>query len=176
MSSLSSTHFELFGLPTRFTVDDTQLASAYRTVQAHTHPDRFAADSEAQKRVSLQWATRANDAYRTLKDPLRRAIYLLQLRGIETQAENNTVMASAFLMLQLEWRESIEAAKLEKNLPALEALLDTLQAARTTRFAKLASLFKTQMDQAAAEVVRELMFIERVVHEAQAQIEKLEYM
>ncbi|UUM20977.1 Fe-S protein assembly co-chaperone HscB [Mycoavidus sp. SF9855] len=176
MSSLSSTHFELFGLPTSFIIDDDKLASAYRTVQAHTHPDRFAADSEAQKRVALQWATRANDAYRTLKDPLRRAIYVLQLRGIETQAENNTVMASAFLMLQLEWRESIEAAKLEKNLPALEVLLDTLQAARTTRFAKLASLFKTQMDQAAADVVRELMFIERVVHEAQAQIEKLEYM
>lgn len=175
MSSFSGTYFDLFGLPVGFVMQAQELANAYRTVQGHTHPDRFAADSEAQKRIALQWATRANDAYRILKDPLQRAIYLLQLRGIETQAEHNTVMAHAFLMLQLEWREAIEAAQLEKNLPALQALLDTLHHERTLRLTKLVSLFEAQMDQVAAEVVRELMFIERVTQEAQAQIEKLEY-
>jgi molecular chaperone HscB len=122
MASLNDSHFDLFDLPAQFALDAAVLDHAYRTVQAQVHPDRFAAAGDAQKRIAMQWATRTNEAYQTLRDPLKRATYLLSLRGIDVGAENNTAMEPAFLMQQMEWRESIEDAAAARNVDALDAL------------------------------------------------------
>src|SRR5471032_2314519 len=127
MASLNDSHFDLFDLPAQFALDSAALDHAYRTVQAQVHPDRFAAAGDAQKRIAMQWATRTNEAYQTLRDPLKRATYLLSLRGIHADAENNTAMEPAFLMQQMEWRENIEDAADAKNLGALEDLLHELR-------------------------------------------------
>jgi len=60
-------HFELFNLPQQFAVDAGALDSAYRDVQSRVHPDKFVNATDAEKRVAMQWATRANEAYQTLK-------------------------------------------------------------------------------------------------------------
>ncbi|HEY1611972.1 MAG TPA: Fe-S protein assembly co-chaperone HscB [Paraburkholderia sp.] len=174
LPSLSDSHFALFDLPAQFALDADALDHAYRTVQAQVHPDRFAAAGDAQKRIAMQWATRANEAYRTLRDPLKRAIYLLHLRGIDVGAENNTAMEPAFLMQQMEWREAIEDAVGAKNVGALETLASELRDDAHARFTKLAALLDSGSNQAAAEAVRQLMFIERVGGEIDAQIERLE--
>ena len=64
-------HFTLFGLSRGFRVDLSDLDSRYRDIQAQVHPDRFANASEAERRLSMQWATHANEAYLTLKKPLQ---------------------------------------------------------------------------------------------------------
>jgi molecular chaperone HscB len=174
MTSLNDSHFDLFDLPPTYAVDSTRLDDAYRTVQAQVHPDRFAAAGDAQKRIAMQWATRTNEAYQTLRDPLKRATYMLSLRGIDPGAESNTAMEPAFLMQQMEWRESIEDAASAKNLGALEAILEELRDEERIRFEKLAALIDSHADQAASEAVRQLMFIERVASETGAQIEKLD--
>jgi molecular chaperone HscB len=175
MASIHDSHFDLFHLPVQFMLDADVLEHAYRTVQGQVHPDRFAAAGEAQKRVAMQWATRANEAYRTLRDPLKRATYLLSLRGIDVGAHDNTAMEPAFLMQQMEWREQVEDAADAKSVPALDALLDELREEEGVRFKKLGALLDSGVDQAAAEAVRQLMFIERVIAEVGAQIEKLEH-
>ena len=53
-------HYDLFQLPQQFTVDGAALDSAYREVQGRVHPDRFVNAPDAEKRVAMQWATRAN--------------------------------------------------------------------------------------------------------------------
>jgi molecular chaperone HscB len=174
MASLTDSHFDLFHLPAQFALDTQALDDAYRTVQAQVHPDRFAAAGDAQKRIAMQWATRTNEAYRTLRDPLKRATYLLSLRGIDVGAENNTAMEPAFLMQQMEWRERIEDAAAAKNIGELDALLAELRDEERVRFTKLAALLDSDSGQAASEAVRQLMFIERVASEIGAQIEKLE--
>ncbi|MDQ7980397.1 Fe-S protein assembly co-chaperone HscB [Paraburkholderia sp. SARCC-3016] len=174
MASLNDSHFDLFHLPAQFALDTQALDDAYRTVQAQVHPDRFAAAGDAQKRIAMQWATRANEAYRTLRDPLKRATYLLSLRGIDVGAENNTAMEPAFLMQQMEWRERIEDAAAAKNVDDLDALLAELRDEERVRFTKLAALLDSGSDQAASEAVRQLMFIERVASEIDAQIGRLE--
>src|SRR6478609_5993372 len=173
--SLNDSHFDLFHLPPAYAVDQPALDDAYRTVQAQVHPDRFAAAGDAQRRIAMQWATRTNEAYQTLRDPLKRARYMLSLRGVDVGAENNTAMEPAFLMQQMEWRETIEDAAAVKNLGALEALLDELRDEERVRFTKLEALIDSRSDQAASEAVRQLMFIERVAHEIGAQIERLEH-
>jgi molecular chaperone HscB len=174
MVSLNDSHFDLFDLPAQFALDSAVLDHAYRTVQAQVHPDRFAAAGDAQKRIAMQWATRTNEAYQTLRDPLKRATYLLSLRGIDVGAENNTAMEPAFLMQQMEWRESIEDAAAAKNVDALDALLDELRNEERMRFDKLGASLDSGANQAAGEAVRQLMFIERVASEISAQIDRLE--
>lgn len=169
-----ATHFALFDLPTRFALDSGALDGAYRTVQARVHPDRFVGGDDAQKRVAMQWATRANEAYQVLRDPLRRAIYLLQLRGIDVQAEQNTSIAPDFLMQQIAWREAIDDAAAARNVAALEVVLDELRDAARVRFDKLAGWLDGGADQPAAETARELLFIQRVAEAACRQIERLE--
>jgi molecular chaperone HscB len=174
MASLNDSHFDLFGLPAQFALDATALEHAYRTVQGQVHPDRFAAAGDAQKRIAMQWATRTNEAYQTLRDPLKRATYLLHLRDIDVGAENNTAMEPAFLIQQMEWRESIEDAAAAKNIDALEALLTELRDEERMRFDKLGALLDSGANQAAGEAVRQLMFIERVASETGTQIERLD--
>ncbi|MBR7784595.1 Fe-S protein assembly co-chaperone HscB, partial [Undibacterium luofuense] len=81
-------HFELFQLAPRFSLDMAQLDAAYREVQSQVHPDKFVQASEAEKRVAMQWATRANEAYQTLKKPLKRASYLCEIHGVDLETES----------------------------------------------------------------------------------------
>lgn len=167
-------YFALFGLPARFTVDEAALDAAYRTVQSQAHPDRFAHAGDAERRVAMQWAAHANEAYRTLRQPLKRAIYLLSLRGIDIQAENNTAMAPAFLMQQMEWREALQDAVQQRDGAALDALLRSLRQEKRERQSALGGLLDAGDDEAAAAAARQLMFVEKIEHDASEAIDRLE--
>ena len=106
MISLQANDFELFDVPVQYAQDRAQLDARWKALQREAHPDRFAADGAAAQRVAMQWSVRINEAYQRLKDPLKRAAYLCELQGAPVQAENNTAMPPAFLMQQMEWRES----------------------------------------------------------------------
>ena len=99
-------YFEIFGLPVSFQMDLDLLADRYLALQKEIHPDNFAAGSDHEKRLSMQWATLINTANETLKNPLARAIYMLEMNGMGL-AENPT-LPPAFLMKQIELREELE--------------------------------------------------------------------
>src|SRR5258708_25802086 len=98
--NLNQSHFELFGLPVRFALDAATLDRRYRELQREVHPDRFAAAPESERRASMQLATRVNEAYQTLKSPLRRAVYILRLRGGDPQFETENPTRFQILMEQ----------------------------------------------------------------------------
>src|SRR6187455_506371 len=118
------------GLPVAFAIDAPKLESAYRELQSRVHPDKFVAGSGADKRLAMQWATRANEAYRTLKDPVARARYMLSLKGFDTGEETNTSMPADFLLEQMELREASATARSQRDGQALDALRATLAASR----------------------------------------------
>ncbi|HKY02472.1 MAG TPA: Fe-S protein assembly co-chaperone HscB [Burkholderiales bacterium] len=164
--NLSANHFELFGLPPRFALAGDAIDHSYRDMQAQVHPDRFANASDAERRVSMQWATRVNEAYQTLKSPLRRATYLLQLHGIELGVETNTAMPADFLMAQMEWREAIEEAEEAQDIDALEKLLLQSRAEMRRHYEELERQIDIERDFAAAGAnVRKLMFLEKLKSE-----------
>ncbi len=172
---LSQNHFELFGLPQSYALDRDMLDTAYRELQNTVHPDRFAAQPEAEQRVAMQWATQVNEAYQTLKHPVNRGVYLLKLQGIDAFDANNTKMAPAFLMQQMEWRETIEDARAAKNASALDALSDDLRATHRQIETHLAELVDTAHDFAAAsEAVRQLRFMDKLIAEVGDVYEELE--
>src|SRR5690606_18604303 len=78
---LDDDDFTLFGLPERQALDVAALDEQWRRLQAQVHPDRFAGEGATAQRVAMQWALRVNEAYRRLRDPLRRAAYLCERRG-----------------------------------------------------------------------------------------------
>jgi molecular chaperone HscB len=167
-------HFELFQLPRRFTLDMAALDRAYREVQGQVHPDRFVGAPAAEKRVAMQWATRANEAYQTLRNPFRRAAYLCELHGIDLQAESNTAMSPTFLMQQMEWREALEDAKASRDISALEELDGALRASRNAQLAQLGALLDNEKFDEAAQGVRQLMFLEKFGEEVRSTFEKLD--
>lgn len=154
-------HFDLFNLPARFAVDAGALDSAYRDVQNRVHPDRFVNATDAEKRVAMQWTTRANEAYQTLKNPLSRARYLCELNGVDLQTESNTAMPPAFLMQQMEWRERLEDAERARGFDDLEELNAELKAEKRTILVQIEGLLDKQDYAAAAQQVRMLMFLDK---------------
>lgn len=167
-------HFDLFQMPARFAIDVAQLDAAYREMQSRVHPDKFAAGSDAEKRVAMQWATRANEAYKTLKNPLRRAAYLCEMHGVDLGVESNTAMPPAFLMQQMEWREALEDARSERDMTQLEALEHSLNEVRREIIARIGALLDQSHFDEAGHRVRELMFIEKFGEEVARTFEALE--
>lgn len=157
--NLQSDDFELFGLARRFAQERSALDARWKELQREAHPDRFAAQGAAAQRVAMQWSVRINEAYQRLKDPMRRAAYLCELNGAPIRAEDNTAMPAAFLMQQMEWRESLEDAS---TGPELDALEQGVEQARRAALAQCEQLIDHQRDYAgAAREVRALMFIAR---------------
>ena len=168
-------HFALFGIKPAFRLDLSDLDSRYRDIQAQVHPDRFAHAGEAERRLSMQWATHANEAYQTLKKPLERAKYLLHLAGHDIQAESNTAMPADFLMEQMEWREAVMEARNGGDHHELERLHNRLRAELKGRYSELGRLLDDTGDLAAAtDRVRRLMFLEKLLHEIDDALASLE--
>lgn len=175
MLNMQQNHFGLFGLPASFAIDLAQLDQNYRKLQSEVHPDRFAAASSAERLRSMQLATLVNEAYQTLKSPIARARYLLQLNGVDTQEETNTAMPAAFLMQQMEWREAIEEGRSARDIIALDTLLKELRHAATALEAELHGSLDQKHDyDKAAEAVRKLRFLDKVRDEIEQAIESLE--
>jgi molecular chaperone HscB len=126
-AELSTTHFELFGLPQSFDVDATQLDSRYRELQRTVHPDRFVGASDLERRISMQQATQINAGYQILKDPLRRGRYLLELGGYHLDDEHHTISDVEFLMEQMELRESLgEVREADDVFAALGKIMERI--------------------------------------------------
>lgn len=171
---LNQNFFELFGLHPTFGLDAAGLERSYRELQMQIHPDRFANASDAERRASMQWATHVNEAYQTLKYPIPRAAYLLALHGIDPKLETNTAMSSEFLMEQMEWRETVEAASLGADIAGLEALSSRVRGEIQRLCGEIARQLDGKADQAAAETLRKLKFLEKVGEEIGDAIERLE--
>ena len=160
-------YFSLFGLPARFGLDEQALERSWREVAAKVHPDRYATASAVERRVAMQWAARANEAYRQLRDPLLRARYLCEQAGVDLQTESNTTMAPAFLMQQMEWREMLDDAR--RDAAAAAALKTELDAAQDGMRRQVCELLDGRRDYAAAAVrVREWLFIDKLAQELAA--------
>jgi molecular chaperone HscB len=156
-------HFQLFGLPQSYAIDATQLDQHYRALQAQVHPDKSAHLSEAEQRLAMQHSTQVNEAYQTLRNPLRRARYLLSLQGVDTQEETNTAMPVDFLMEQMEWREAVAEATDVSVLDELEARLHRETRALENELAGKIDNEKNYAD--AAGLVRKLRFMEKLAEE-----------
>jgi molecular chaperone HscB len=162
-------YFELFNIPVSFDVDLSVLPQTYQQLQRLTHPDKFASGSEQEKLVAIQKNAQVNDAYSVLKSPLSRAEYLLSLRGIDLQHEQQTIKDTAFLMQQMDWREELaEIAEQTDPLGALKSLEDEINLRIKSDLTKLSHLLESVQETAeqnAANIIRQLKFLYKMLSE-----------
>jgi len=169
---LQDNDFELFGLTQQFAQDRTALDLRWKDLQRYAHPDKFAAQGDAAQRLAMQWSVRINEAYQRLKDPLKRAAYLCEINGAPVDAHSNTAMPPAFLMQQMQWRESLEEAASSEEV---DALLVEVQKTRVQLLQQCQERIDQQRDFAAAVgPVRALMFIEKFSQDLNQRLDQLE--
>lgn len=172
---LSANFFELFGLPLEFSVDQAALTSRFRKLQTQLHPDRFTSQPDVEKRWSMQAASAVNEGFQTLSSDLRRAVYLLTLNDISVDEETDTNMAPAFLMEQMEYRESLEAAMESKDpLMALDKIRGQIRHAVGQQRERFAASATEQDWKTARTVVRQWQFLDKLSSEIKSAEERLD--
>ena len=168
-------YFELFALPQQYAVDSGALAASFRELQAKHHPDRFAAESDEDRRVAQQVTSFINTAQETLKSPRLRARYLLSLAGVSFDDERDTTSDMMFLMSQMERREQLEQVPNASDpFDAIDAISKDVK----TEYGDLQSSFVSSFESGdldeAKQVVLKLKFFERLMGEIKQLEEKLE--
>ena len=160
-----SQYFTLFQLEPAFDIDAENLEQTYRALAARFHPDKFASASAFEQKQAVMMSSTINDVYRTLKNPIDRAAYLLKTLGIDADAPEHTSFAPNFLMQQMEWRETLMEARAESDLKTLENLNDEIRAEQEKLFCDLKQSFARQDYDTAAQQVRQGRFLDKLRNE-----------
>ncbi|MBM3643813.1 MAG: Fe-S protein assembly co-chaperone HscB [Alphaproteobacteria bacterium] len=164
-------HFARLGLEATLELDGAALDKAYFAAQRRWHPDRFVTrPAEERARASLE-AAAVNDAYRTLREPVARAVYLGSLSGVEMPGDGRTIDDPDLLMQAMEDREELaECAAIER----VDALASR---ARDTIARELAALggFLLHDDKGAIrKTLLRLRYLEKFLEETRARRINLE--
>jgi molecular chaperone HscB len=157
---LSANYFEIFEVPVSYNVDLEQVQHRYRELQKAVHPDKFANASSQERRLSMQHTSLINQAFNALKDPVERAVYLLQLKGQDFTMDNETTMDASFLMEQMEMREALEYVHSKQDpLDELDTMLKQVNARQAALMNDFEQAYEADDLDAAREAVRKLQFM-----------------
>jgi len=167
-------HFSRFGLAPDFNLDLQNLAERYREQASAVHPDRFAGKTQAEQQRALDETAGLNEAYRTLKNPASRALYLLALSG-EALPMEATVQDGEFFIQQMQWREELEALEQQKDSAALDAFKKRLQQDESVIGAQFAACWQDKSQRETAEKqARRLQFLNRLSDEVRVLEERFD--
>jgi len=175
----TQTHFELFELPASFELDLPDLNQRYRELQRAVHPDKFANSSDHERRLSVEKAAAINDAYQTLKSPQRRARYMLELQSVSFDDEKDMALDPAFLMEQIELRESLsELNQSADPLSSLNQIMTDIKKRISVVLEEISRQFASeQLDDEQKNTLKQLIhkmqFLNKLQQEAEYQEENL---
>ena len=175
--------FAVLGVPARFSVDLAAAEAAYKDLSRQVHPDRFATGDPRARRASLARTVQLNQAWRTIKDPVRRAEYLLSKAGIDIAGrqptpggeEKRTVEVGAppaFLLEILELNDELAAARRAGDEVKVAFMAEERRArareSMTTIAAGLDSGVRAELQEAARSLMA-LRYYQRFIDEATRQ-------
>jgi molecular chaperone HscB len=181
----TSNFYEIFSLPAGWQIDPSTLDSRYRQLQREFHPDRFAAKGDVEKRLAVQTTSLINQAYETLKSPLKRAQYMLELEDIDADQESHITSDMSFLMKQIAFRENLEDIRDSADpLAGLEAMRDDVQAQYLQLQEDFQAQYRTAQHHAgkhsadnyndALDTVAKMQFFAKLLDEIEQREEELE--
>jgi molecular chaperone HscB len=151
-------HFEVLGLPRRFALAGADIEANYLARSRETHPDFHQLAATSEQRASLELTALLNEAYNTLRDPFKRADYLLTLEGGPSAAEARE-MSPHFLEEMLELRMEIEELR-ERSEPAALAVLERqLQERRGQLIAEIGARFAEYEQTPPSEAKRRAILV-----------------
>ncbi len=170
--NLSQNYFELLGLTPGFDLDINHLRGRQQQLQSQFHPDRHVTSDPQTRRFSVQMAAQINQAFETLRDPVKRAYYLLEIAGAEIPNDSTTTSDSQFLFEQIELREAIDACRQSETALQEAAEIGADLNARLIQLSnQFVTLYKDNQLDAAIDRSRKMQFIQRI----QQQLAEVQY-
>lgn len=163
--------FAALGVEPRFDLDPRELEQRHRELSRALHPDRHAGEPPAQRRLALSRAIEVNEAYRALKDPIRRAEGVLQKRGVATGETKEPKPSPALLMEMMEAREALADAVRAKDIAAVTALGDDMRRREADLMKQMTAALDAGDDSSnlkAVSLLGELRYTKRFLDEVAA--------
>ncbi|MCA9555644.1 MAG: Fe-S protein assembly co-chaperone HscB [Myxococcales bacterium] len=171
-ASPKTTLFEALGLPARMRLERGDVDKAFREASRNVHPDRFAQAAPMERKLALQLTELVNQAHQTLRDPRRRAEYLLKAQGVEVGHDQARTRDRAFLMEMLELQERVDDTS---DAAGLEEMLKDAKARTKHLLAGLEAYLDDGVGEqaVAARAVEELRYLERLAERIDAKLEEM---
>jgi len=170
---LRQNYFQLFGLEQSFDIDLVLLKNNMQDMQKQYHPDKFAGANVEDVNHALILSSHINHAYDTLLNPLKRVLYLLQLRDIKVDLVHETKFSHEFLIEQIELREDIADAESSGDIDALEEMGKKLEDRESILLKQISVLFDKLEFTQIIELAKQLSFylkLQQVVNNSIAQL------
>jgi molecular chaperone HscB len=153
---MTQNYFFVFDLPLSFDVNPGELEKSYFSEQRRFHPDRLTGKSPAERQQAITQSMLVNEAYETLKSPLKRALHLLALHGM---TQDSLKPSQELLMEIMELREALS----EIHTPiALDTFAQKNEDIKRDTLAKMAEAFSTPDLQAAADAATRLSYLIKI--------------
>ena len=167
--SLSSDYFEFLGLPRRLSIDESDLQQRFYSLSRQLHPDGFARADAAGQQYALDATARLNDAYRTLKDPIRRAEYLLSQEGFDIGEQRSKDVPPELLEevfeLNMLLEETPERGELEQSREKFAGMQSAADAELSALFARYDSTGDRSILQVTRGVLNRRRYIQNLLRD-----------
>lgn len=157
-------YFTLFDLPRSYALSESELHKRYIALQRQTHPDRLVGKSPAERNEAIQLSMRVNDAYDTLKSPLTRAEYMLELNGIFVNSEEDNIKPDQSLLMEvMELREQLGECATGREL---KSVMDDIKKSMAGVVTELEGAFAIADMERAAQLAMRLKYLGKSLEEA----------
>jgi molecular chaperone HscB len=155
-------YFEFFELPRQLALDPKDLEKRFYALSRQLHPDLFSRKSAREQEYSLEASALLNDAYRVLKDPIARSLYVLKQEGFDTGEQGTKDVPAELLEEVFELNMALEELRMGDTdaLPQLEAAQTRFETMRGGIDAELQSKFTawdTSHERTALTEIRALL-------------------
>jgi molecular chaperone HscB len=160
--------FETLGIARTFDVDLPAVERTHRELSRALHPDKFVSATASERRAALSKAVEVNEAWRIVRDPIRRAEALLALAGVAVGENREPKADPEFLMEMLEQREALAEAKAAKDLPRVREMARGIEARAAQVERVLANGFARGDAASLVGTLGELRFFKRFLDEVSA--------
>ena len=155
--------FAVFELAVAFDLDLNELNRRYLALQKSLHPDNFAAADAQQQRLAMQKSAEINDALQLLKDPITRADSIIALHtGEQIDLEQKSSRDLAFLMQQMEWRETLEQIEQQQDESELNQFNCQIKQIEQQILTELSTAMAQQQWDSASQITDKLRFIKKL--------------
>ena len=170
-------YFEFLGLDRRLKLDDNGLQKRFYALSREYHPDRFVRKSSAEQQAALDSTAFLNDAYRTLRDPLARAEYVLKQEGLDVGEQKSKDVPPELLEEVFELNVALEELRdgeasarpqLEQARENFTALLGDIDGNVQQQFGK----FDEAQDRAVLQDIRSMLNRRRYIRNLLNEVEK----
>ncbi|MFT3708334.1 MAG: Fe-S protein assembly co-chaperone HscB [Archangium sp.] len=170
------THFELFNLQPSVDLDVKALEDLHRKLSLESHPDRLTGADARTRRIAAEKSAALNEAVKVLRDPVRRAFYVLELKGVKLDTEHAAAalkMPMEFLEEIMEQRELLEGARSARDLVRAQKMAAEISALAASTLAAAQNALRADDVPTASIALGKVRYYTRFLEEVEAFEEEL---